>query len=98
VEQANAAVLHYDYDAAPTGLIAAARRLRVLCEQLHTSLPAAALHFPLAHPAVRCVLPGLANKAEVEQALAWREQAVPATLWTALRDAGLTAPLAPLPL
>jgi D-threo-aldose 1-dehydrogenase len=97
VEQASAAVLHYDYDVATTGLVAAARRLRVLCERLHTSLPAAALRFPLAHPAVRCVLPGLASKGEVEQALAWREHAVPAALWTALRDAGLTAPLAPLP-
>jgi D-threo-aldose 1-dehydrogenase len=97
VEQTESAVVHYDYDAAPPELIDAVRKLRALCEEFHTPLPAAALQYPMAHPAVRCVLPGLANARQVEQTLAWRDHAIPRSLWAALRGAGLTAAAAPFP-
>jgi D-threo-aldose 1-dehydrogenase len=97
VEQTESAVVHYDYDVAPPELVDAVRALRALCEELHTPLPAAALQYPMAHPAVRCVLPGLANARQVEQTLAWRDHAIPRSLWAALRGAGLTAAAAPFP-
>ena len=92
-----AAVVHYDYEAAPADVIQTARRLRGICEQFNTPLPAAALRFPLGHPAVQCVLPGLSAGHEVEQALAWLDQTIPPELWPALRAAGLLAGAAPLP-
>ena len=86
VEEANP---HYNYGAAPSDIIARVRAIRAVCERFGVPLPAAALQFPAAHPAVSCVLPGLASAQQVEQALKWRDQPIPAALWDALRSAGL---------
>jgi D-threo-aldose 1-dehydrogenase len=58
---------------------------------------AAALQFPLAHPAVATVVAGLRSQAEVDSAAARRDVAIPATLWRRLQDAGLLARDAVLP-
>ena len=42
----------YDYGDAPEALVLRARRMAEICERHGTSLPAVALAFPLAHPAV----------------------------------------------
>jgi D-threo-aldose 1-dehydrogenase len=97
VEPAGSPVVHYDYEVASPELIDTVRALRALCAQFDTPLPAAALRFPTAHPAVCCVLPGLANARQVKQTLEWRDQAIPPQLWEALRSASLTAAPAPLP-
>ena len=90
-------VVRYNYENAPRDMLDRAQALRTLCDQFHTPLAAAALHYPLAHPAVNCVLPGLANVAEVKQALAWRDLDIPGELWTRLRREGLIAAEAPIP-
>jgi D-threo-aldose 1-dehydrogenase len=90
-------VVRYDYENAPREMVAKAHAMRMLCDQFHTPLAAAALHYPLAHPAVKCVLPGLATVVEVEQALTWRDLEIPGELWTQLRRAGLITAEAPIP-
>jgi D-threo-aldose 1-dehydrogenase len=60
-------------------------------------LRAAALQFPLAHPAVVSVIPGARTMAEFDQNLALATRAVPQGFWQALSDRGLIAPDAPLP-
>jgi D-threo-aldose 1-dehydrogenase len=75
---------HYNYGAAPPDIIARVRAIRAVCERFDVPLPAAALQFPATHPAVSCVLPGLASAQQVDQALQWRNQPVPAALWDAL--------------
>jgi D-threo-aldose 1-dehydrogenase len=97
VETAPAEDLHYDYGAAPQALVDKAKALRRTCEAHRAPLPAAALRFPLAHPAVACVLPGLSDPGQVGQALDWRAREILATLWPALRKAGLIVADAPLP-
>jgi D-threo-aldose 1-dehydrogenase len=89
--------LHYNYRAAPAQIVAKVAGSRAICEQFGVPLPAAALQFPLAHPAVSCVLPGLANGQQVEQTLEWRNQRIPEALWDALRAAGSLAAEAPVP-
>ena len=80
---------HYDYEAAPSDVLARAERIERTCEKFGVSLPAAALQFPLRHPAVDCVLAGLANDAEVRQAIERLGAAVPSALWQKLEEQGL---------
>jgi D-threo-aldose 1-dehydrogenase len=97
VENPDSGPLHYDYGKAPERLVSRVASLRSICAEYSTPLPAAALRFPLGHPAVACVLPGFAGPAQVEQAVAWNETSIPAALWPALKDAQLLAPGAPYP-
>jgi D-threo-aldose 1-dehydrogenase len=89
--------LHYNYETAPPEVIARVRALRAICARFDVPLAAAALRFPAAHPAVSCVLPGLASEQQIRQTLEWRDQSIPPQLWLALREAGLLGPAAPFP-
>ncbi|HEU5334275.1 MAG TPA: aldo/keto reductase [Actinocrinis sp.] len=74
----------YDYQPAPADLIERARRLAQTCERYGVPLRAAAVRFPLTHPAVASVLIGVRSAAEVADALALRTLAIPAALWESL--------------
>lgn len=89
--------LHYNYEAAPAPLLERVDRLAHACAGHGAELPAAALAFPLAHPAVACMLPGFATPAQVNQFATWRNQAIPPALWSALRESGLVRVDAPMP-
>jgi D-threo-aldose 1-dehydrogenase len=88
---------HYNYAPAPPEVIDRVRRLEAVCAVHATPLPAAALQFPLAHPAVASVIPGMASPAQVAQAQAWLATPVPAALWDDLRAQGLLRTDAPAP-
>ena len=83
---------HYDYELAPSDVIARAERIEHVCDRYGVSLPAAALQFPLRHSAVDCVLAGLANAGEVAQAIERLGAAIPDGLWQAIEDEGLVRP------
>ena len=68
-----------------------------ICAQHGVSLMAAALQFPLAHPATTAVIPGGKNAEEVEQCVAAMNCPIPAALWAALRAAGLIPAGMPVP-
>lgn len=82
----------YDYGQAPVALIARANRLADICESHGTSLPAAAIAFPLQHPVVASVTLGMRNTGQVESNLDRYESPIPAALWAELVDAGLVSP------
>lgn len=79
----------YDYRQAPAELIDRARRTAEICEAHGVTLPAAALDFVRAHPAVVATVVGLRSRAEVLQTLHRAGTDVPDALWTSLRAAGL---------
>jgi D-threo-aldose 1-dehydrogenase len=58
---------------------------------------AAALQFPLAHPAIASDIPGALSVREVTENLALLRQPIPAALWQELRAEGLLPPAAPVP-
>ena len=60
-------------------------------------LAAAALQFPLGHPAVAALIPGAVAPAEVERNLAHFRGPIPAGLWADLKADGLIHPAAPVP-
>jgi len=87
----------FDYSVAPAELVERARRLGAVCERHGVPLKAAALQFPLAHPAVTTLLLGPRSAAELEENLALLRLELPAALWDELRGEGLVARDAPAP-
>lgn len=88
---------HYNYHPAPPEVLDRVRRLEAVCAAHGVPLPAAALQFPLAHPAIASVIPGLGSSAQVAQAAAWMATPIPSALWDDLRAGGLLHPDAPTP-
>jgi hypothetical protein len=60
-------------------------------------LPAAALQFPLAHPAAAAIISGPRNADQFRANLDLLRHPIPAALWADLRRAGLLHPAAPVP-
>ena len=81
---AEATNLHYDYAAPPPAMVAKARAIEAEAQRFGVSLPVAALHFPLRHPAVASVIPGMANAAEVADTVARLAVPVPEAMWAAI--------------
>jgi D-threo-aldose 1-dehydrogenase len=88
---------HYDYGEAPAWVISAVDRIESICADFDVSLAAAALQFPLAHPAVVSVIPGLGSPERVSQTRTLFNSPIPAAFWQALRDAELLRADSPLP-
>jgi len=75
----------YDYRPASSELVERAQRLGAVCERHGVPLAAAAIQFPLRHPAVAAVLVGARSAAEVEEDVRMFEWDVPEALWADLR-------------
>jgi len=92
-----AAGAKYDYEDAAPEVIARANQIADICDQHGTSLPAAAIAFPLAHPCVVNVTLGMRSAAEVRRNVNLYNGGVPPGLWSDLQAAGLLRPDAPTP-
>ncbi len=88
----------YNYVAPPPEVSEKVTRLSAVCARHGVELPAAALQFPLGHPAVTGIIPGAMNSGEVTGNLGLFRKQLPAALWAELRAEGLLDPAAPLPL
>lgn len=87
---------HYNYAAVPPEVAVRVKALRAVCVRHGVPLAAAALQFPLAHPAVACVLAGMASEAEVAANIALFNADIPEALWEELRHEGLLPVSAPI--
>jgi D-threo-aldose 1-dehydrogenase len=87
----------WNYVPAPPDIREKARRMAEVCERYGVPLPAAALQFPLAHPAVAAVIPGPRSADEFLANVALMQTPIPAALWTELRREKLLHPNAPTP-
>ena len=58
---------HYNYGPAPDEVKERVRRIQQICKSFKVALPAAALRFPLGHPAVVSVIPGAQRASEVRR-------------------------------
>lgn len=75
---------HFFYEAAPADVLARARDLAASCARFSVPLAAAAIQFPLRHPAVTLVLPGARSAREIETDLDFLDVAIPEELWAEL--------------
>jgi D-threo-aldose 1-dehydrogenase len=88
---------HYDYVAAPPELLQRAQRLRDVCARHNVPLRAAAIQFPLGHPAVSTVVVGCRSVAQMEDSVRMFEVDIPPELWDELKAERLLPDEAPTP-
>jgi D-threo-aldose 1-dehydrogenase len=79
----------YEYAPAAPELLARAQRLREVCDAHDVPLRAAALQFPLRHPAVTSVLVGCRSPSEVDDNTAMLDRSIPESLWSDLAGVGV---------
>jgi D-threo-aldose 1-dehydrogenase len=87
----------WNYKTAPAEIVARINAIEAVCNSHRVPLPAAALQFPLAHPAVAAIIPGPRNVEEFHANVRLLRHPIPAALWADLRAAGLLHPHAPTP-
>jgi D-threo-aldose 1-dehydrogenase len=81
----------------PASVLEKVAAIEAVCGRHDVSMPAAALQFPLAHPQVVSVIPGMSTPREVAQAIAWQKMKIPTDFWDDLREHGLLGSDAPVP-
>ncbi|MGI9597454.1 MAG: aldo/keto reductase [Acidimicrobiales bacterium] len=79
----------YDYKPVPDDLWDRTTRIRQLCADHEVDIRAAALQYPLRHPAVAAVIPGMWSLDEVEANRRLVDVELPGQLWADLASAGL---------
>jgi D-threo-aldose 1-dehydrogenase len=87
----------FNYEDAPAAVVERVRAIAAVCRDFDAPLQAAALQFPMAHPAVVSCIPGAQNIDQLRRNAHWFSQPLPAGLWIALKDAGLLDAAAPVP-
>ena len=87
----------HDYTQAPRELIEKARKIEAVCRRHGVELGAAAMQFPLFHPAFCAVIPGALSVTEVKQNVARLSAKIPVELWSELKREKLLDPAAPTP-
>jgi D-threo-aldose 1-dehydrogenase len=89
--------LYHNYVAAPKEIVTRVSELENICDRYKVPLPAAALQFPLAHPQVVSVIPGLESAERVAETVRLYNTRIPSEFWDALRTAGYLRADAPVP-
>ena len=87
----------YAYGFADEATKAKTRGIQAVAARHGVSLQAAALQFPLAHPAVVSVIPGGAKPEEVTSNVKYLTEAIPPDFWAELKAEGLIVADAPVP-
>ena len=87
----------WNYDTIPEDVAQKVNLLHACARDHEVSLPAAALQFPLAHPAVVSVIPGLRDSHELTETLGWVEEEIPDVFWQELQARDLLHEAAPIP-
>jgi D-threo-aldose 1-dehydrogenase len=87
----------FNYTSAPPERIERALAIKAVCDGHGVPLLAAAIQFPLGHPAVQAVVIGARSPEEVDADTDAFEAPVPAALWAELKDRGLIPPEVPTP-
>ncbi len=88
---------YYDYAPAPAPVMERVARIEAVCGRHDVPLAAAALQFPLGHPAIAAVIPGARSADEIMRSVGLFSAPIPADLWRELRAEGLLRTDAPVP-
>jgi D-threo-aldose 1-dehydrogenase len=94
---ANSSAATYAYAPPAPEVVERTRRIEATCARHGVPLGAAALQFPLAHPAVAAVIPGPNSPEHVRRNLEWVRAPIPPELWSDLKAEGLLRTDAPMP-
>ncbi|MCB1492985.1 MAG: aldo/keto reductase, partial [Rhodobiaceae bacterium] len=87
----------YNYSPAPADIMDKVAKIEAVCADHKVPLPAAALQFVVAHPAIPSFIAGTRTVDQLNRNLAWFEQPIPADFWAELKHKGLLREDAPVP-
>ncbi|WP_105382022.1 aldo/keto reductase [Neorhizobium alkalisoli] len=87
----------FNYTEAPADILARVDELQATCREEGVSLQAAALQFPLAHPAAITVVSGARTADQIKSNVDWFAEEIPTSFWRRLKERGLIAEGAPVP-
>jgi D-threo-aldose 1-dehydrogenase len=87
----------YGYGPASGEVVERVRAIELVCARYGVPLGAAALQFPLAHPAIVSVIPGPNHPDQVRTNVQWMARAIPDALWAELKRERLIRTDAPCP-
>lgn len=87
----------YNYSPAPAHILQKVAKIEAVCAEYNVPLPAAALQFVVAHPAIPTFCAGTRTVEQLQQNLAWFSHPIPAEFWAALKQKGLLREDAPVP-
>jgi D-threo-aldose 1-dehydrogenase len=76
----------FDYTGVPAPVLARAEQLASVCAASGIDLPAAAIQFPLRHPAVTAVVAGMGSESECRADSALATTAIPENVWERLAN------------
>ena len=86
----------YNYDPAPKSILDRVRRIEAVCKAHKVKLPEAALRFPVKHPSVVSVIPGMVNPKQVALNVKTLGAKIPKAFWKDLKTQGLLHEGAPV--
>lgn len=86
----------YDYKPASEEIKSRVRAIDAVCREFGVPMAAAALQFPLHHPAIATVIPGMSSPTEVSSNVAYLQTVVPRELYDALKQNGLLVAHCPI--
>lgn len=87
----------YNYAPAPPDILERVRQIEAVCREYEVPLPAAALQFVVAHPAIPTFVAGTRTVDQLDQNLLWFRHEIPADFWSTLKQKGLLREDAPTP-
>jgi D-threo-aldose 1-dehydrogenase len=87
----------YNYAPAPAHIMDKVAKIERVCAAHSVPLPAAALQFVVAHPAVPSFCAGTRTVGQLRQNLDWFSHPIPADFWAELKHEGLLREDAPTP-
>jgi D-threo-aldose 1-dehydrogenase len=87
----------YNYSPAPAAVLEKVARIEKVCAEYRVPLPAAALQFVTAHPAIPSFIAGTRSVEQLKQNLEWFSHLIPAAFWIELKRQGLLRDDAPTP-
>lgn len=87
----------YNYSPAPEHVMKRVAAIEDVCKSFNVPLPAAALQFVVAHPAVASFCAGTRTSEQLTQNIAWFGAPIPSDFWLALKKKGLLREDAPVP-
>lgn len=87
----------YNYAPAPAEVMARVKSIETVCAKYNVPLPAAALQFVVAHPAIPSFIAGTRTVEQLEKNLEWFSYPIPSDLWEELKRKDLLRDDAPVP-
>jgi len=86
----------YGYAPPDNEVLKKVKSIESICKEYDVPLKAASLQFPLFHPLVASVIPGMLDKEEVLENIQMIKHPIPAELWLDLKNSGILHPEAPV--